>query len=184
MDLLTSMKHRTYAKALCYILIGTFFVISPGTAAVTVVRILAVAALVVGIVKIAESLSARKSQKPFHNTLAGGIALSALAVFMLSQPQIIVSFIYVIIGAALIIAGIGSMRSSADLKRFQEHKTFTLPALGTITLILGIVVLFNPFPTAKALIFTSGIFMLISGISDIVSLAYIHNASESFSNKG
>lgn len=176
MDFLSSLKRQTLVLALCYLLIGTFFVVCPGTAAVTIVRIIAIAALIVGIIKIVEFFSAQKYEKPFGNTLTIGVVASAVAVFMLLQPQVIVSIIYVLIGIALVISGIVSVQSAIDLRHFRENKHLVLSVLGLVTLLLGILVLFNPFPTAKAMLFASGIFFLIGGITNIVSLFYIHSA--------
>lgn len=183
MEFLISLKHQSFALALCYILAGVFFILCPGTAAVIIVRIIAVAALVVGIVKIAEFFSSQKYEKPFSNSLASGVVLSSLSVFMLTQPQTIVSIIYVIIGIALMIDGVISVQSAIDLWHFQENRNWLLLVLGAVILIFGGVVLFHPFSSAETLIFTSGIFMLIGGISDLVALAYIYRASKSFDQK-
>ena len=183
MDFLISLKRQTILLAVCYILTGIFFILCPGTAAVTIVRILAVAALIVGIIKIVEFFSSQKYDRPFRNSLAGGVLVSALAVFMLIQPQVIVSILYVIIGAALIINGVIAVESSVDLWHFQDNRSFVLLLFGILTLILGIIVLFNPFPTAETLILVSGIFMLVGGVTDIVSLVYIHSASGSANKK-
>lgn len=183
MDFLASLRRQTFILALCYIITGALFVIFPGTAAVTIVRIIAVAALVVGIIKIVEFFSSQKYEKPFSNSLASGVVISALAVFMLIQPQVIVSIIYVVIGIFLIIDGVITVQSAIDLWHFQEERNFIILILGIVTLIFGVVILFNPFSTAEALVLTSGIFLLIAGISDIVSLVHIHGAFKSFDKK-
>ena len=183
MEFLISLRRQSFALALCYLLAGAFFVLFPGTAAVTIVRVIAIAALVVGIIKIVEFFSAQKYEKPLSNSLTGGVVLCALAVFMLIQPQVIVSIIYVIIGVALIIDGIISIQSAIDLRHFQGSKDWILPLFGAVTLILGIIVLFNPFSSAEALILTSGIFMMIGGIGDLVALGYILGASKTFNKK-
>lgn len=178
MDFLSALKRQTFILALCYILTGAFFVFRPGTAAVIIIRILAMAALVIGVIKTVEFFSYQKYDKPFSNNLTGGVLILAIAVFMLAQPQVIVSILYVIIGAALIVNGIIAVQSAIDLWHFQENRTPVVLSFGTVTLILGIIVLFNPFATAEVLVLTSGIFMLIAGITDIVSLFYIRKASQ------
>ena len=184
MDFLVSLKRQTFILTLCYVLIGAFFVFRPGTAAVMVVRILAVAALVVGIIKTVEFFSFQKYDKPFSNSLAGGVLILAMAVFMLVQPQVIVSILYVIIGAALIVNGIIAVQNAIDLWHFQDNRNPVVLLFGAVTLILGVIVLFNPFSTAEVLILTSGVFMLIGGITDLVSLFYIRKASKGQDKKG
>lgn len=174
MDFLTSLKRQSFVLALCYIFIGLFFVIRPGTAAETIVRIIAVAALVLGIVKIVEFFSSQKYDKPFTNSLAGGVILSALAVFMLANPQVIVSIMYAIIGIALIVNGIVAVQSAIDLWHFETQKRMLPLIFGMITLLLGVIVLFNPFSSAQMLILISGIFMIIGGVSDLIALGYIY----------
>lgn len=179
MDFLTSLKRQSLALAVCNILIGIFFVAFPGTAASTIVRIIAVAALVAGVVQIVAFFSSSKYERPYGNLLTGGVILAALSVFMLIQPQTIVSILYVIIGAFLIIDGIISVQNAIDLRRFSGRINWALLVFGAVVLILGIIVLFNPFTSAKILTLTSGIFMLIGGIGDLIALASIHSAFKS-----
>ena len=170
MDFLISLKRQTLIMSLCYILVGLFFVLFPDTAVATIVRIIGVAAMVIGIIKIVEFFSNQKYDKPFSNSLAGGIILLILAVFLLAKPQVIVSILYVLIGAALILCGILTVQSSVDLWHYEPQRNFILLVSGVLTLILGIIVLFNPFPSAEALILASGIFLMIGGLSDLITL--------------
>ncbi len=183
MDFLVSLRRQTLILALCYILIGIFFVACPGTAAETIVRLIAAAALVFGIVQIAAFFSSRKYDEPFRNSLASGTVVSALAVFMLARPQVIVSIVYVIIGAALIVGGILTVQGTLDLWHYRERKNVLPLLLGLLTLLLGVVVLFNPFPTAKALMRISGIFLIVGGAADFIVLAYMIGISNSFVKK-
>ena len=183
MDFLNSLKRQTSILAVCYLLIGIFFVAFPGIAVNTMVRVIAVAALIIGIVKMVEFFSSQKYEKPFRNSLTSGAAVTVLALFMLIQPQAIVSIFYVIIGAALIINGMIAIQDTINLRHFQTQKNFVMLLLGIVTLLLGILVLTNPFPTAKALIVASGIFLMIGGITNLVSLGYIHGASKTVDKK-
>ena len=178
MDFLVSLKRQTFIFALCYLLTGAFFIFRPGTAAVAIIRILAAAALVLGIIKIVEFFSSQKYNKPFRSSLTSGVLILAMAVFMLARPQVVVSLLYVVIGAALLVDGIVAVECAIDLRHFRDGRHTDVLLFGAVTMILGIVVLFNPFSTAEALILASGIFLLIGGVTDLVSLFYIRRASK------
>jgi uncharacterized membrane protein HdeD (DUF308 family) len=183
MDFLSSLRRQSLILALCYLLIGIFFVLWPGTAVDVIVRVIAMGALIVGAIRIVEFFSSRKYDRPFSNSLAGGVVLAVLGIFMLARPQVIVSILYVLLGGALILNGILAVQSAMDLWHFQPQRKLVLLALGLLTLILGVIVLLNPFSTARALVLVSGVFLIIGGATDLVSLFSVLNVTKSSGRK-
>ena len=181
MKLFTSLRRQTLAAALCIIAIGLIFVIYPGTALDTLVRVLAAAALVVGAIKTAGYFLIKNADRPSRGSLALGLLIFIFALFFLIKPQLIVSILYVLIGFALLLDGMLQLQSAMDLRRFRSNKWVIVLALSALTILLAFVVLLDPFSTAKTLVMVSGIFLIVSGVTDLISLFFIGGIAPGFS---
>ena len=69
---------------------------------------------------------------------------------------------------------------AVDLARMKARRWTTVLATACLNLILGGVIIFNPFSTAMTLLRFVGIGLLYSGISDIVSTLYISRETKNY----
>ena len=83
--------------------------------------------------------------------------------FLLFWPQMVASFLPVLFGLLLLVAGADRLQAGLDLRRMGSRYWAGTVAAALVTLILGAVVLANPFDTALLLIRFIGVSLLVVG---------------------
>ena len=105
--------------------------------------------------------------------LVQGAVLIAGGIFIFIKPEFLAGFIVTIIGIIMLADGVLKRQYAVDLLRIKGQGWWIILLTAIIIAAAGIVVLFNPFASAVALMTFAGIFLIADGIADIVSLLYI-----------
>ncbi len=131
--------------------------------------IVGVGFLVVGVYNIA--LHFKHSQnEAIPDSLGRGVILSLLGVYFLYNRGFVLGIMAMVFGIQIITNSVLGLQVSIEAKRKGFDKWIWLLILSLIDLILGVIVLFFPFSSTLVLIFYTGLFMMISAISNIVML--------------
>lgn len=109
--------------------------------------------------------------------LIPGLLLAALGLWLLSRPASVIVLIQFSFAAVLLFHGVIDLQSALSLMREGWPRWWIDLALAALTLVLGGVVLFNPFGTMEALTILIGLSLVYDGISDLV---LIHRLSRAF----
>ena len=104
-------------------------------------------------------------------------ALAALGLWLLSSPASVIVLIQFSFAAVLLFHGVIDLQGAVSLMREGWPRWWIDLALAALTLVLGGVVLFNPFGTMEALTILIGLSLVYDGISDLV---LIHRLSRAF----
>ena len=96
------------------------------------------------------------------------------------KAEVVVSIIPIILGVVILFSGFSKLQQAVDLARMKARRWTTVLATACLNLILGGVIIFNPFSTAMTLLRFVGIGLLYSGISDIVSTLYISRETKNY----
>ncbi len=169
MDFLKSTAKREIFFGAVYLLLGIYFVLSPAAAFTTIGAIFSIVLLIIGIINISSYFSEKNFMGVQKNSLAYGLILSILSIYFLIRPEFIASLVGFIIGFMIVIAGITQLQNAIDLLHFKEKNWLFMVISAAILIILGIIALINPFKTDRALIFTAGIFIIITAALKLVS---------------
>lgn len=157
------------ASSVFYIVLGLCLVLMP-------VRMVDVICKVVfGIVLIAAGLHhiviyVKGKANATLLDMFSGVLLLVLGGFLFFNPQIVVKLLPVLLGAFVLIDSIWTLQGCVQLKgrNRSEWQPFTLISL--IFVVLGIVLVLNPFSAVKTTVIFAGWILLCNGILDIVFL--------------
>lgn len=102
-----------------------------------------------------------------------GVLLFVLGGFLFFNPQIVVKLLPVLLGAFVLIDSIWTLQGCAKLKNRNrpEWQAFTLISL--VFVVLGIVLVLNPFSAVKTTVIFAGWVLLCNGILDVVFLVFM-----------
>jgi uncharacterized membrane protein HdeD (DUF308 family) len=106
-----------------------------------------------------------------------GILMILLGLFIILNPSKLASVIPITIGLYLIIIAISKLSDSFEYKSANYDKWYNFLLSSILTLIIGLVILFNPFETVTLVIRIVGVVLLIDGLFDIYNL---YSYQESF----
>lgn len=112
--------------------------------------------------------------------LARGLILIAAGLLVLLKPQVPASVLPVILGFCLIAGGLFKLQLASDLMRMQYPRWFLSLIASGLLLILGVLVVANPFSTAVVLMRFIGFAMILEAVSDILSIILLSRARKRF----
>ena len=158
------MKKYDITSSIVLLILGILLLLVPGEIVTTVIRLFGLIILVIGITSVLNEIKIKKQSTDFVN----GILIGILGLVFISSPQTIASIIPFILGVWITIKSLFKLQFSYSLKRTSTDYIKPL-VINIIELILGLVLVFNPFKGAEALIRIIGGFMIVYGILDILN---------------
>ena len=157
------MKKYDITSSIVLLVLGILLLLVPGGIVTTVIRVFGIIILIIGITSVLNEIKIKKQSTDFVN----GILISVLGLVFISSPQTIASIIPFILGVWIVIKSAFKLQFSYSLKRSgNDVKPLVI---NIIELILGLVLIFNPFKGAEALIRIIGGFMVVYGLLDILN---------------
>ena len=160
-------KTGTLVEMLVLIAAGLFLLLHPAATLIIAARILGIGLVVFGIV-LAVSGYMRRDVDNGMPKLAGGIIVAIVGIVVLAAPRFVISIFPFLAGVIIIICGAGELISALDKRKSGDSSSWPVMAvLSLLVIILGIVILINPFSTMARLVRAIGIVLIIGGVVGI-----------------
>lgn len=173
MRILKELKWQSILYAALYIVLGVILLLFPETTATTLCYAVGGAAIVIGAVSVCIYLFRDVSRNTYRNDFVSGLVSILLGIFIFYKVDLIISLIPFVLGIAVIISGFLKLQDCIDVRRMGYGSGLALFILAIINVVLGIVLVLNPFSTAILLFRIIGIGLIFSGISDLVTTLYM-----------
>lgn len=160
-----NIKNTYIGVSLISVLLGLFLVIKPETSSNIISYIIGAGFVFYGAVHILTYILV-KNDSFYQYDFAKGIIFFIIGVFFILKPTFIVSILPTILGLAILINGIFGLQSSINMLRSSKQRWLTVFIPSIITIVLGILIVTNPFNWAKNLLIILGGFLIWNGISN------------------
>ncbi len=168
---LNSRRISCTLSALCFIALGVFLLGWPELSRIWICRLLGAALLVTGgTYVISHFVKSKAAAVVFQYDLILGAVLAIVGIWLLTSPDLIVTFLQYILGAILVIHGLIDLQGALNLRAGGSSHWWPACLIALITLALGAIVIWNPFASINALLMLVGIALIYDGISDLVIL--------------
>lgn len=155
-------KNDSLLTAIITVAAGLILLLHPGDTLNAAARLIGGALLLIGCVTVVLQLLKKESKS------TGAIILAAveivLGVVIMSAPGFIVSLFPVIVGILIAASGVSDLLEVNRIRKLGGRWTAAL-ILSVITLILGLVILLNPFKTMAALVRVIGFVLIYQGVT-------------------
>ena len=155
-----------------YLGLGIFLVMKPGTALNIVCYALGGVVLACAAVQLIRYFVVERGVFQSQLTLISGIVCLALGAFLLLRSDIVVSVLPVVFGLFVIFDAIARVQNALDLRRcgYDSWKGFLL--LPVLSVVLGVVLIVNPFGAMETLVMAIGIILIVEGAINLLSALY------------
>lgn len=164
MNFLKSIKVNILSSAVLCILLGIVLVAYPSTSLTLVCRAVGAIVLVTGLSFVFSYLRVGKTRWYGKIELVFGSIFAILGGFILLYPLGILSIVPLVFGVLLIYHGIANVRQAFELHLYKD-KGWWLPVLiAATTMILGVVIMKNPFGTMDILMRIIGACLIYDGL--------------------
>ena len=125
-----------------------------------------------GLISIICYLLRDAKENYYHNEFVFGLVGMVLGAAVLYKVEVIISLIPFILGILVLFSGCSKLQDAIDLKRLGYGSWIGMLVVAVINIILGIVLICNPFQAAIVLFRVLGVGLIISGVSDCFSTIY------------
>lgn len=160
-----NVKNAYMVTSIISLILGLFLVIKPEISSNIISYIIGAGFVFYGVVHIMSYIFV-KDEDLFQFDLAKGIITTGIGLFFIFKPTFIVSVLPFVLGVAILINGIFSLQSACNFYRHSSKNWLSVFIPSLITIILGALVVINPFKWAKALLVIIGAFLIWNAIWD------------------
>ena len=166
------LKWNLILMSLLYVGLGIFLVMKPGTALNIVCYALGGVVLACAAVQLIRYFVVERGVFQSQLTLISGIICLGLGAFLILRSDIVVSILPIVFGLFVIFDSLGRIQNALELRRceYSSWKVFLL--LAVLSVILGIVMVVDPFGTMETLVMAIGIILIIEGAINLLSALY------------
>ena len=155
------------ASAVFFIIVGLFLAFFPVQTVNVICKVVfGLLLILTGLYNIILFLM-EKTETTVFNMLSGVIVL-VLGLFLFTNPQIVVRLLPQLLGSLILIDSIWLLRSAQKLRKSNSQYWTAFLITGLVCVVLGLIILINPFSKVKQTVIFSGVVFLINGIVDIV----------------
>ena len=179
----TLKRYRNWAIGLSagMALLGLVLILWPETSALTVCWLLGALCLALGVCQIARFCRLGALGVLFRFDLGGGILGVLAGLLLLLHPAGALMILPVIGGFYILVEGVFTLPAAVELRRFGLPRWGLTLGLGILDLLLGFLLILDPFEGAAALMIYLGISLLVTGVSGVYTVI---SAARAFQSDG
>ena len=162
------LKWNLNLMSVLYLGLGIFLLMRPSTALNVVCYALGGVVLVCAAVQLVRYFAVERGI--FQSQLT--IICLGLGAFLILRSDIVVRILPIVFGLFVIFDSLGRIQNALDLRRceYPSWKGFLL--LPVLSVVLGVVMILNPFGTMETLVMAIGIILIIEGAINLLSALY------------
>ena len=160
-------KNMLFSTVLTLIL-GIVLAYSPEGSIKVITGIIAALFLLIGILQLVDYVKQSKVEKMMSLSLILGILLSVVGIFLFINLESLANFITTLIGIAILIKSLFKLQFAFNIRDISDKWFYNL-----IVGIVGIVLLVNPFDSAKMFLRIVGIIFIIGSIVELVEICMV-----------
>lgn len=167
MKIINKIKAFSYFLPIVYFLLGLLMIIFPETINNIINYIIGGLIIIFGLDYIIRYINNNKVTTYSKYGLTIGIIPVICGIFLICNPEILVSIIPFIAGMIIIMDAIEKIKHAIDLKKLSLEEWYVDLIVAILFMVFGIIIILNPFKTAKLLIRILGIFFLVDCFIDV-----------------
>jgi len=112
--------------------------------------------------------------------LLAGVLIAVVGVAILLSPKTVMKLTVVVIGIVMLYHGVMDIKFGFDIKNCNGSKWAVTLLMGLVTCALGVLVLVNPFGSARVLMIIIGAGLIFDGVSDVVTVSVMAQSKKVF----
>lgn len=152
--------------SIIFILIGTFLLARPEDAIHLVSYALGIILIVWGVISVITFFTDKESQNYLDFGFIVGVFVLIFGIIILVKPDTIASIIPLLLGIWMLINGVTKLSYSLTLNNNKSALSSIIISL--IIVLLGILLIINPFQGAKKIVQILGISILVYSVLDLI----------------
>ena len=169
---MTHMKKGFLLSALAFMLLGLALLLWPEASLRLVCYLFGAVILIKGLLSVWGYVRAEERFFFDYFGLVFGVAAAALGVFLLIKPDTVVSVLPILVGLYVIVDAVVRLQSAFELKAMGYARWWAFLVLAGLSVVLGMLMVANPFETVQLLVMAIGVILLVEGALNLISGVY------------
>ena len=165
-------KYGWLISAILEVLLGIILIFKPKEFTDLILNCIGIVMIVYGGINAIEYFRTSKELAIFEHNLSKGILSILAGILLMIFKSTLVESITVIYGIIILVGSIVKVQFSADLARMEDKLWLVTLIEAIISIILGILIIKNPFSAIKTLWGFIGISMIIEGVFNGINAGY------------
>ena len=157
----------TIITSIFLLALGILLIVKSEATILMVSYVIGAVLIALGILAIINFL--RSKSELYHLDIVYGIVTIILGVLVIKNPKVIGSIIPFVVGTGILINSGTKLKYALDLRENKEEVWKYTLLVATISAVLGVLLIFNPFKASSILVQVIGIVISIYAVLDIVS---------------
>lgn len=178
-DFLKGIKANYTISAVLCVVLGLVLLIWPGTTTQIICMLLGIVLFAYGAIQIVLYLFNKEKTIASQGMLVLGIVFAVIGGWILLKPEMIIMAVPVIVGVLIVIHGLHNVIQAIGLKQENYEKWWIAFLMGALTVVLGGVLIYNPFTVVDTVVRLIGIFLIYDGLSDVWILSRVFKVKKS-----
>ena len=155
-----------------FLLLGIYLVVNPETSLVMICRILGAAMAVFGVMKIVLYFIREVEGVAIRFDFAVGLFCIILGALMLWRAPALTDILSVVIGLLVLVDSVFKLQVAVDSRRMGAHSWWVTLVCTVVCLVLGILLVFNPFDGKQVLTIMMGVSLIVDGVQNLCTVVY------------
>lgn len=172
MKFFKELKWDALLTGVLYILLGIVALLIPETMERMLGYFLAIVLILAGAVSMIGYLLRDAHQNYYHNDFLYGLLGIGAGILILLKVDFIIALIPFLLGILVLVSGCSKLQDVIDMKRMEYGNWIVMLVFAAANVVLGILLMCNPFQSATLLFRLIGIGLIFSGVTDCFTTCY------------
>lgn len=173
MNVVKQAKTSFICFSILSIILGVCLIIWPHVSAETICIVFGLILLLTGVLRIVFYFKGTVFGIPLYADLTAGFLILLVGALLIIHPGDAASLLPIVAGLSLIFDGAFKLQPSADLRRVGVKYWWYILILSILTSACGVLLVLNPFAGLTALMVALGVCLILDGIQNICTVAYV-----------
>ena len=151
------------------VLLGLILLLIPGVATALLFNGIGAVCIIVGLVHVIKYCTMNAREAVISNEMALGLAWIVGGASIIIFKKLLVSLLPILFGLIVLVGGVIKIQSTMGFKRMNSTRWYLELISAAISVVLGILILTNPFSTAIWMMRVIGLSLLFEGAADMIS---------------
>lgn len=168
-----------FGSPILYLVLGVMLLLFSEAALGAIGYVVAAVMALIGIVSLVSYLMRSAEQNLDSNGFSFGLVMLILGVAVFLNSTILAELLPVLLGSFIALNGVRELQNSVDAYRLKIKNSWIVTIAAIINLLLGFVLMADPFSTLTSLLTALGIGLVISGAADLITTIVVTIKSRS-----
>ncbi len=166
-DIIKKKEIKGILGSLLLIVLSVFLMLKPIEIIGSLIKVIGMILLICGVFDFTNYFVNKKEESLFDYGLVKGIIEITIGVLFIFKYDLLINLFPCILGLIIVFINIFKLQTAISLKEFESNY-MTGVIISSLSIILGLVIVINPFETLEVVIIVSGAVLLISELSNII----------------